>query len=77
MPGADIVRYMCKTKGITIKQLSEMMGCPHQSLKNKQYRDTYPYKEVEYIADLLGFDLIAVQHTIATPPNPTEEAADE
>ena len=38
-----------------------MLGCPHQSLKNKQYRDTYPFKEVERIADMLGFDIVAVQ----------------
>ena len=61
MPGSNVIRYMCKQKGITIKQLSEMLGCPYQSLKNKQYRDTYPYKEVEQIADLLGFDLEAIE----------------
>ena len=61
MPGADIVRYMCKVRNITVKELSEMLGCPHQSLKNKQYRDTYPFKEVERIADMLGFDIVAVQ----------------
>lgn len=61
MPGSDVIRYMCKRKGITIKQLSEKLGCPYQSLKNKQYRDTYPYKEVEQIADLLGFDLEAIE----------------
>ena len=71
MPGADIVRYMCKKSGKTIKQLSEMMDCPYQSLKNKQHRDTYPYKEVEKIAELLGFDLVAVQREIENnPPTP-------
>lgn len=64
MPGSDIVRYMCKKSGTTIKQLSELMGCPYQSLKNKQYRDTYPYKEVEQIANLLGFDLVAIQREV-------------
>lgn len=61
MPGADAVRYMCKQKKLTIKELSEMLGCPYQSMKNKQHRDTYPYKEVEHIADMLGFDIVAVQ----------------
>ena len=61
MPGADSVRYMCKAKGITIRELSEMLDCPYQSLKNKQHRDTYPFREVEHIADLLGFDIVAVQ----------------
>lgn len=56
-----MVRYMCKKKNITIRELSEKLGCPQQSMRNKQYRDTYPYKEVEKIADLLGFDLRAVE----------------
>lgn len=60
MAGADMVRYMCKKRNITIKELSEILGCPHQSLKNKQCRDTYPYKEVERIANLLSFDIKAV-----------------
>lgn len=66
MPGADIIRYMCKTKGITQKELAERLGCPLQSLHNKLYRDTFPFKEVEYIADLLGFDIVAVQREIAS-----------
>lgn len=64
MPGADIIRYMCKTKGITQKELAERLGCPLQSLHNKLYRDTFPYKEVEHIADILGFDIAAVQREI-------------
>lgn len=61
MTGADMVRFMCKKRNITIKELSEKLGCPYQSLKNKQCRDTYPFKEVDRIADLLGFDLRAVE----------------
>lgn len=64
MPGADVIRYMCRTKGITQKELSELMGCPLQSLHNKLYRDTFPYKEVEQIANLLGFDLVAIQREV-------------
>ena len=69
MSGADMVRYMCKQKNITIKQLSEMMECPQQSLRNKQYRDTYPFKEVEHIGDLLGFDIVAVERETETEGN--------
>lgn len=61
MPGSDIVRYMCKEKGVTTKELAGLMNCPYQSLRNKQYRDTYPFKEIEHIADLLGFDIVAVK----------------
>lgn len=64
MPGAYIIRYMCKTAGVTQKELAERMGCPLQSLYNKLCRDTFPYKEVEYIADMLGFDIVAVQRQL-------------
>jgi len=64
MAGADIIRYMCKVKKVKQIELAELMGCPLQSLRNKLYRDTFPYKEVEHIADLLGFDIAAVQRQI-------------
>ena len=64
MAGATMIRYMCETRGISIKELSELLNCPSQSLRNKLYRDTFPFKEVEHIADLLGFDIVAVMREI-------------
>lgn len=61
LAGADMVRYMCDISGVSVKALSEKIGCPYQSMRNKLYRDTFPFKEVEYIAGLLGFRIIAVQ----------------
>lgn len=73
MAGADMVRSMCKKRNITIKELSEKLGCPYQSLKNKQYRDTYPFKEVEHIADLLGFDIAAIKREAEQDVSNTEQ----
>lgn len=71
MTGSEIIRTMCKAKKITVKHLSELLECSHQNLKNRQYRDTYAFNDIVHIADLLGFDIVAVERV----ENPTEVEA--
>lgn len=59
MAGSEVVRKMLKARGITEKELSIKMDCPYQSLRNKLYRDSFPYKEIESIAALLDCDIAA------------------
>ena len=61
MAGSDIVRKMLKARGVTAKELSVKMDCPYQSLRNKLYRDSFPFKEIESIAALLNCDIAAYQ----------------
>lgn len=75
MAGADLIRYMCKESGTQIKDLAVAMDCPYQSLRNKLFRDTFPFKEVEYIADLLGFDIAAIKREAEQDVSNTEQDA--
>jgi len=59
MAGSEVVRKMLKARGVTEKELSVKMNCPYQSLRNKLYRDSFPYKEIESIAALLNCEIAA------------------
>jgi len=57
MGASKAIKQLMQEKGISVKELSAMLGITPQSMSNKLYRDTYSYDEVLKIADLLNCDV--------------------
>jgi DNA-binding Xre family transcriptional regulator len=57
LAGATIIKQLLIERKMNIKQLSEKMNISHQSMRNKLHRDTFTYKEMLEIADILNSDI--------------------
>lgn len=57
MAGAKTIKQVLIERGMTIKQLAEILGITHQSMRNKLYRDSFSYEEMLKIADILNCDI--------------------
>lgn len=57
MAAAKIIKQILTERGMNIKELAEMVGISHQSMRNKLYRDKFSFDEVVKIADLLNCDV--------------------
>jgi len=51
------IKQLMQEKGVSVKELAEMLEINPQSMSNKLYRDSFSYNEVVKIADLLGCDV--------------------
>jgi DNA-binding Xre family transcriptional regulator len=51
------IRQLLIEKDLKIKDLADLLEIKEQSARNKLYRDTFSYEEVERIADLLNCDV--------------------
>ena len=60
MAGSKEVHYMMEQTKTNSKQVAEIIGIAHQSMRNKLHRDSFTYAELLTIADGLGFDLKVV-----------------
>ena len=61
MAGSDQVRYMLHASKTSTKELAQMLGINEQSMYNKLYRNSFSFKEILEIANLLGFDIQVVE----------------
>lgn len=52
------IRIMCIKRGnITMRKLSKLLGISAQNLSNKLGRDSYKVRDLQEIADALGYEL--------------------
>lgn len=64
MAGSEQVRYMLQASATSTKELAKMLGINEQSMYNKLYRNSFSFKEILEIANLLGFDIQVIQRSI-------------
>lgn len=57
MAASTIIRQLLIEREISIKDFSEMYGMPYQSMRNKLSRNTFTFKEMLDVAELLGCDI--------------------
>ena len=57
MAGSEQVRYMLQASATSTKELAKMLGINEQSMYNKLYRNSFSFKEILEIANLLGFEI--------------------
>lgn len=57
MGASKPIKQLMQEKGVSVKELAEMLEINSQSMSNKLYRDSFSYNEVVKIADLLGCDV--------------------
>lgn len=57
MGASKPIKQLMQEKGVSVKELAEMLEINPQSMSNKLYRDSFSYNEVVKIADLLGCDV--------------------
>ena len=57
MSASKIIKQLMEERNIGVKSLAEKLGINSQSMSNKLYRDTFSYKEVVSIADILDCDV--------------------
>lgn len=57
MAGAKVIKQILIERNMTIKQLADVLGIEHQSMRNKLYRNHFSYEEIIKIADILNCDV--------------------
>lgn len=63
MSASKQIKQVMLEKNIKLSELAARIGMNSQPLSNKLYRDTMSYKDVEYIADILGCDVKLVDRS--------------
>lgn len=58
MGAAKTIKVLLKVRDMTITDFADLHGNPVQSMRNKLYRDTMSFSEVEAMADELDFDIV-------------------
>lgn len=58
MAGAKMIKHILIERNMTIKELGATLGLGYQTMRNKQYRDTYSLAEFLKIMDILDCDVI-------------------
>ena len=57
MAGAKVIKQILIERNMTAKQLADILGIEHQSMRNKLYRNHFSYEEIVKIADILNCDV--------------------
>lgn len=57
MAGSKEIRMMLEQTNISLKELARLRGIGYQSMRNKLYRDSFTFEEVQEIAALLNFEI--------------------
>lgn len=57
MAGSKEIRTMLEQTNTSLKELAKLRGIEYQSMRNKLYRDSFTFEEVQEIATLLGFEI--------------------
>ena len=57
MSAGKIIKQVMLERNVSVKDLAGKLGIEPQSVSNKLYRDSFSYKEVEKIADILDCDV--------------------
>lgn len=57
MSASKTIKKILLDKGMSVKDLANILGTTQQILSNKFYRDTFSYKEYIKIVNLLGCEV--------------------
>jgi DNA-binding Xre family transcriptional regulator/uncharacterized protein YnzC (UPF0291/DUF896 family) len=57
MGASKIIKHVLLERNVTVKYLADKLGIETQSMNNKLYRDTFSFKEIVKIADILNCDV--------------------
>lgn len=57
MSGKKVIKEMMNQRGLNIKDMAEKLDIKEQSMRNKLTRDSFSFKEVQSIAEMLDFDI--------------------
>lgn len=57
MAGAKLIKQLLIERDMSIKELAERLGIEHQSMRNKLYRDSFSFADMEKIADILDCNI--------------------